>query len=98
MGEILDKANGAGVETNVALFKHILDYEAKLDVFLNKTGGWIREQEECIWRKMFEISGEAGAPLCTSLDIIVSSLGHPPFVSSKPLIPEQLTHCMRFRT
>ena len=68
-GEILDKANGAWVETNTALFKHILDYEAKLDAFLNKTGGWIREQEERIWR-MFEISREVGAPLCASLDIM----------------------------
>ena len=74
MGEILDKANGAWVETNAALFKHVLDYEAKLDAFLNKTGGWIREQEERIWRKMFEISGEAGAPLCTSLDIMLRLL------------------------
>ena len=74
MGEILDKANGAWVETNAALFKHVLDYEAKLDAFLNKTGGWIREQEECIWRKMFEISGEAGAPLCASLDIMLRLL------------------------
>ena len=74
MGEILDKVNGAWVETNVALFKHVLDYKTKLDVFLNKTGGWIREQEERIWRKMFEISGEVGAPLCTSLDIMLRLL------------------------
>ena len=57
-----------------ALFKHVLDYEAKLDAFLNKTGGWIREQEERIWMKMFEITGEAGAPLCGSLDIMLRLL------------------------
>ena len=74
MEEILDKANGAWVETNAALFKHILDYEAKLDAFLNKTGGWIREQEERIWTKMFEITGEAGAPLCASLNIMLCLL------------------------
>ena len=66
--------NEAWVETNVALFKHVLDYEAKLDAFLNKTGGWIREQEERIWTKMFEITGEARAPLCASLDIMLRLL------------------------
>ena len=64
----------AWLETNVALFKHVLDYEAKLEKFLNKTRGWIREQEECIWTKMFEITGDAGTPLCTSLDIMLCLL------------------------
>ena len=58
----------------MALFKHVLDYEVKLDAFLNKTGGWIREQEERIWTKMFEITGDAGAPLCASLDIMLHIL------------------------
>ena len=43
MEEILDQASKAWLETNTALFKHVLDYEAKLEKFLNKTGGWIRE-------------------------------------------------------
>ena len=62
------------VKKNTVLFKHVLDYEAKLEKFLNKTGGWIREQEECIWMKMFEITGDAGIPLCTSLDIMLCLL------------------------
>ena len=60
MEEILDQASKVWLTTNVALFKHLLDYEAKLEKFLNKTGGWIREQEECIWTKMFEITGMPG--------------------------------------
>ena len=78
---------------NAALFKHILDYEAKLDAFLNKTGGWIREQEECIWTKMFEITGDSGAPLCTSLDIMLclldtlpSFLANLSYQSNSPII------------
>ena len=74
MEEILNKVSEAWLETNVALFKHVLDYEAKLDGFLNKTGGWIKEQEECIWTKMFEITGDAGAPLYTSLNIMLHLL------------------------
>ena len=83
----------AWLKTNVALFKHVLDYEAKLDAFLNKTGGWIREQEECIWTKMFEITGDAGAPLCTSLDIMLrlldtlpSFLANLSYQSNSPII------------
>ena len=98
MEEILNKASETWLETNAALFKHVLDYEAKLDAFLNKTGSWIREQEECIWTKMFEITGEARAPLCTSLRYYASSFGHSPFISGKPLIPEQFPHHMQFRT
>ena len=30
--------------TNSSLFKHVLDYEMKLDTFLDKVGGWIRAQ------------------------------------------------------
>ena len=62
------------VRNKAALFKHILDYEAKLEKFLNKTGGWIREQEERIWTKMFEIIGDAETPLGTSLDIMLHLL------------------------
>ena len=74
MEEILNKVSEAWLKTNAALFKHVLDYEAKLDAFLYKTGGWIREQEERIWMKMFEITGDAGAPLCTSLDVMLHLL------------------------
>ena len=74
MEEILNKVSEAWLKTNATLFKHVLDYEAKLDTFLNKTGGWIREQEEHIWTKMFEITGDAGAPLCTSLNIMLCLL------------------------
>ena len=74
MEEILNKVSEAWLKTNTALFKHVLDYEAKLDMFLNKTGGWIREQEEHIWTKMFEITGDSGAPLCASLNIMLCLL------------------------
>ena len=47
MEEILNKVSEAWLQINTSLFKHILDYEAKLDAFLDKTGGWIRVQEEC---------------------------------------------------
>ena len=65
---------------------HVLDYEAKLEKFLNKTGGWIREQEEHIWTKMFELTGEAGTPLCTSLDIMLCLL------DTLPLFPANLSY------
>ena len=55
----------------MSLFKHILDYEVKLDVFLDKAGGWIRVQEECIWTMMFQITGDIRAPLYASLDIVL---------------------------
>ena len=57
-----------------SLFKHVLDYEAKLDAFLDKAGGWIRAQEERIWTTMFQITGDTGVPLCASLDIVLSLL------------------------
>ena len=74
MEEIINKANKAWLRTNVSLFKHILDYEGKLNEFLNKTGGWIREQEEHIWTMMFQITGDIGAPLCASLNILLRLL------------------------
>ena len=74
MEEILNQASQVWLKTNAALFKHVLDYETKLEKFLNKTGGWIREQEEHIWRKMYEITGDAGTPLCASLDIMLCLL------------------------
>ena len=84
MEEILDQASKAWLATNAALFKHVLDYEDKLEKFLNKTRGWIREQEERIWMKMFELMGEAGTPLCTSLDIMLHLL------DTLPSFPENL--------
>ena len=38
MEEILNKASEVWLKTNSVLFKHVPDYEAKLDAFLNKTG------------------------------------------------------------
>ena len=38
MEGLINKANEAWLQTNVSLFKHVLDYEAKLDVFLDKAG------------------------------------------------------------
>ena len=74
MEEILNTESEAWLQTNMSLFKHVLDYEAKLDAFLDKTGGWIRVQEEHIWTTMFQITGDTGAPLCASLDIMLCLL------------------------
>ena len=80
MEEILHKVSEAWLQTNMSLFKHILDYEGKLNTFLDKAGGWIREQEECIWTMMFQITGDIGAPLCASLDVLLHLLETlPPF-------------------
>ena len=74
MEEILNKASEAWLQTNASLFKHILDYKSKLNAFLDKAGGWIREQEERIWTTMFQITGDIGAPLCASLDVLLHLL------------------------
>ena len=74
MEEILNKASEAWLQTNASLFKHVLDYEGKLNTFLDKAGGWIREQEERIWTMMFQITGDIGAPLCASLDVLLCLL------------------------
>ena len=37
---------------NKCIAIHMLDYEGKLDVFLDRAGDWIRVQEECIWTMM----------------------------------------------
>ena len=93
MEEIINKASEAWLQTNASLFKHILDYEDKLNKFLNKTGGWIREQEERIWTTMFQITGDIGAPLCASLDILLhlletlpSFLANLTYQSNSPII------------
>ena len=46
MEEIISKVSEAWSRANASLFKHVLDYESKLNAFLDKAGGWIREQEE----------------------------------------------------
>ena len=74
MEEILNKASEAWLQTNASLFKHVLDYEAKLDAFLDKTRGWIRAQEERIWPMMFQITGDTGGPLHAGLDIMLCLL------------------------
>ena len=74
MEELLNKVSEAWLRTNASLFKHVLDYEAKLDAFLDKAGGWIRVQEEHIWMTMFQITGDTGAPLCASLNIMLHLL------------------------
>ena len=70
MEEIIIAASKAWSLANASLFKHVLDYERKLNVFLDKTGGWIRRQEERIWTMIFQIAGETGAPLCATLDVL----------------------------
>ena len=56
------------------VFKQVLDYERKLNAFLDKAGGWIREQEERIWTTIFQIVGDTGAPLCATLDVLLRLL------------------------
>ena len=41
MEEIISAASKAWSRANACLFNHVLDYERKLDAFLDKTGGWI---------------------------------------------------------
>ena len=79
MEELINKVSEAWLWTNVSLFKHVLDYEAKLDAFLDKAGGWIRVQEEHIWMMMFQIMGHIGVPLCANLDIVLHLLETLPF-------------------
>ena len=43
-------------------------------MFLDKAGGWIREQEERIWTTIFQIAGDTGAPLCATLDVLLCLL------------------------
>ena len=57
-----------------------------MDAFLDKAGGWIRAQEECIWMTMFQITGDIGAPLCASLDIVLHLL------ETLPSFPANLTY------
>ena len=70
MEEIISTVSKAWSQANASLFKHVSDYERKLNEFLDKMGGWIREQEERIWTMIFQIAGETGAPLCATLDVL----------------------------
>ena len=54
MEEIVNTMNRAWSQANETLFDHVLDYERKLNVFLDKVGGWIREQEERVWTTVFQ--------------------------------------------
>ena len=74
MEEIISTASEAWSRANVSLFKHVLDYERKLNVFLDKAGGWIWEQKERIWTMVFQIAGDTGAPLCATLDVLLHLL------------------------
>ena len=53
MEEIVDTATKAWSRANETLFDHVLDYERKLNAFLDKVGGWICEQEECTYGPQF---------------------------------------------
>ena len=70
MEEIVDAANKAWSRANETLFQHVHDYEGKLNAFLDKVGGWIREQEERVWTTIYRIVEDTGAPACAFLDII----------------------------
>ena len=61
MEEIISAVNRAWLRANETLFDHILDYERKLNTFLDKVGSWIREQEERIWTS-FSNSGRHWSP------------------------------------
>ena len=86
MEELIDKVSEAWLQANASLFKHVLDYESKLNAFLDKAGGWIREQEERIWTMMFQITGDIGAPLCASLNVLLHLL------DTLPLFPANLSY------
>ena len=74
MEEIISTANRAWLWANETLFDHVLDYERKLNAFLDKAGSWICEQEERIWTTVFQIVEDTGAPLCACLDILLRLL------------------------
>ena len=71
---------------NKTLFDHVLDYERKLNAFLDKVGSWIREQEERIWTTVFQIVEDTGAPLRAFLDILLRLL------DTLPSLPPNLSY------
>ena len=87
MEEIISAANRAWSRANETLFDHVLDYERKLNVFLDKAGSWIYEQEqERIWTTVFQIVEDTGAPLCAFLDILLCLL------DTLPSLPPNLSY------
>ena len=74
MEEIVNAANKVWSRANETLFNHVLDYERKLNTFLDKVGGWIREQEERVWTTVFQIvGGHWNTSLCLPRHFIPSS-------------------------
>ena len=49
--ELRNWVSDTWLQTNVSLFKHVLDYEGKLDAIFDKMGDWIKTQY-CIWIMM----------------------------------------------
>ena len=86
MEEIVDAANKAWSRANETLFDHVLDYERKLNAFLARVGGWIREQEERVWTTVFQIVEETGTPVCAFLDILFRLL------DTLPMLPLNLSY------
>ena len=86
MEEIINAANRAWSRANETLFDHVLDYERKLNAFLDKVGGWIREQEEHVWTTVFQIVEDTGAPVCAFLDILFHLL------DTLPSLPPNLSY------
>ena len=84
--EIVDAANKAWSWANETLFHHVLDSEGKLNAFLNKVGGWIREQEERVWTTIFQIVEDTGAPVCAFHDILFCLL------DTLPSLPPNLSY------
>ena len=91
MEEIVDVVNKAWSRANETLFDHVLDYERKLNTFLDKVGGWIREQEERIWTTVFQIVEDTGAPVCAFLDILFRLLDTLPSLPPNRLLPKSVT-------
>ena len=86
MEEIVDAVSKAWSRANETLFDHVLDYEGKLNAFLDEVGGWIHAQEEHIWTTVFQIVEDTGAPVCAFLDILFRLL------DTLPSLPPNLSY------
>ena len=86
MEEIVDAVNKAWSRAYETLFQHVIDYEEKLNAFLNKVGGWIREQEERVWTTIFQIVEDTGAPVGAFIDILFRLL------DTLPSLPPNLSY------
>ena len=84
--ELINWMSNTWLQTNMSLFKHMLDYEWKLDAFLDRAGDWIRVQDHCIWMVMHRITEDIGAPLCAGLTIVFHLL------DTLPSFPANLTY------